>query len=343
MGSARKLLNTFIIEATGNDIWNESDDFGFLYREAGNCSLEGVLLMPTADAGGGTIATNAKMGIMIRESLSPDSKFFAIVRQKDGYVMAYSRIGTGETANIITTFINASIDKFKMDVADTTQKVYYHNGTEWILMATLVLDFGLTPKIGFCFAMIGDTAGAFVQFVNFTDNEVPVLTKPINLIGHLCSYKSATTNQPGGQTNNKPLNLIGNLCSYKSASSASTTTAGGKAATSGFNVFSFGGKAGLFYSQTSAPTLQMKITANVGASTISDEAWAYNPQMWNGSAMATPTRAWKINDMGDWKTTALTNISVANYIGIPLTVTKIFYFVDEFTKVKMFQQIIQVY
>jgi hypothetical protein len=86
----------------------------------------------------------------------------------------------------------------------------------------------------------------------------------------------------------------------------------------------------------------MKITADDIAKTITDLAWDFNPPMWNGSAMATPTRAWKINDMGDWKTTALTAISVSHLLGNPIKVTKIFYFINEFDTEKMFEQIIQV-
>jgi len=341
MGSAKKLLNTFIVEAQGNDIWGNYDDFGYLYREGGNCSLEAVLSMPTADAGGGTIATNAKTGIMYRETLTDDSRFFAIVRQKDGWIMTFSRNTTGGTAVIVQALpYKNEVERFKLSNQNGLLKAWYHNGSDFVEFGTSQMSFAAGSKIGFCFSMIGDTAGCFVQFVSFTQEYVP--TKPTGLINKTISWKSATTITTGGGVN-KPTGLINKTISIRSASDPGAT--GGKPPITpnvGHSVLSFGGKDGLFYSQTTTPTLQMKITADDIAKTITDLAWPYNPPMWNGTAMATPTKAWKINDIGDWKTTALTAIDVSHLLGNPITVTKIFYFVDEFTKAKMFQQIIQV-
>jgi hypothetical protein len=342
MGSARKLLNTFIVEATGQDIWNQADNFGFLYREGGNCSLEGVLSMPTADAGGGTIATNAKTGIMYRETLLANSKFFAIVRQKDGWIMTFSRNTTGGTAVIVQALPNKNeVERFKLSNQNGLLKAWYHNGSDFVEFGTSQMTFATGSKIGFCFSMIGDTAGCFVQFVSFTAEYVN--TKPTGLINKTISWKSATTITTGGGVN-KPTGLINKTISIRSASDpgAGGGTTPPITPNVGHSVLSFGGKLGLFYSQTSLPTLQMKITADDIAKTITDLAWDFNPPMWNGSAMATPTRAWKINDMGDWKTTALTAISVSHLLGNPIKVTKIFYFINEFDTEKMFEQIIQV-
>ena len=346
---AYKILSTYYAEAGGLDTWDAADDFGFMWRDGGNVSVEGELAFPQ----GVTLAWNAKMGVMYRESLDANSAFISIVKLAEGMLAILSRETAGANVNLLTTKTlgTSSVNKLKLDNSNNIQKMYFYNGNAWELLYTTTQPFTSSAKIGFCFALIDTTGTCTMQNVVYKNSDIPVSTKPANLTGGISYIKSATTDQPSGQTNNKPLNLIGGINYIKSTGTPSTSTgttptqSGAKAATSGFNVFSFGNKEGLFYSQSQAKTQQMKLVADVGANTISDEAWNYNPPMWNNAtnSMVTPYKAWKINDTGDWKTTALTNIDVSHYDSKPITVTKIFYFVDVYTKVKMFQQQIQVF
>lgn len=347
IGTAFRTGNVYYASPDSGDIWDISDYFGYLWRNGGNVSVEGNVYFPS-----GALAWNAKAGIMYRESVAANSAFIAIVKLYDGILAILSRETTGTNVNLLTTKTGAgSINKLKLDNSNNVQKMYFYNGNAWELLYTTTQPFTSSAKIGFCFALVGGLGICSMENVIYKNSDIPVSTKPANLTGGISYIKSATTEQPSGQTNNKPLNLIGGINYIKSTGTPSTSTgttptqSGAKAATSGFNVFSFGNKEGLFYSQSQAKTQQMKLVADVGANTISDEAWNYNPPMWNNAtnSMVTPYKAWKINDTGDWKTTALTNIDVSHYDSKPITVTKIFYFVDVYTKVKMFQQQIQVF
>jgi hypothetical protein len=81
---------TFTINGSGADIWGTSDQFGYVYHAlngdgqivAGVYSIENINAL-------------AKAGVMIRESLEPNSREFSLILTKSGLIQAMYRTTTG--------------------------------------------------------------------------------------------------------------------------------------------------------------------------------------------------------------------------------------------------------
>jgi hypothetical protein len=164
-GNAQTLFSSFFIGATGNDIWDNTDNLGYLWRPAQNSVLEGNLPIITNDALGTNINDFAKVGIMYRESLNADSAHVSVLRLRNGWVGVAIR----NTTAGVTSWIGGvrqdltTVTKFKLDVSDKPNNVtdklvtaYYFDGASWVLLQSVTVAF--TGKLGFCFAMRGSSA-----------------------------------------------------------------------------------------------------------------------------------------------------------------------------------------
>ena len=95
--------NTFTISGSGNDIFNTSDNFHFVYQPlSGNGTIIAQVLTQT-----NTSAT-AKAGVMIRESLNANSAFADVVVTPGGGVLFQVRTATGASAVSIASIGGAA-------------------------------------------------------------------------------------------------------------------------------------------------------------------------------------------------------------------------------------------
>ncbi|NBC82486.1 MAG: hypothetical protein GVY19_03800 [Bacteroidetes bacterium] len=91
-GSIEKKGNTFVLTGSGSDIWNERDGFRFVYQFIeGDCEM--VARIESID---GTHDW-AKAGIMIRETLSGDSRHAFICQANKTAATYHSRLNPGES------------------------------------------------------------------------------------------------------------------------------------------------------------------------------------------------------------------------------------------------------
>jgi regulation of enolase protein 1 (concanavalin A-like superfamily) len=92
IGSFTTVNNTFVIEASGSDIWNNSDGFHYAYQYiTGDCEMQTKVES--------LVANNewAKAGIMVRQSLSGSSKTaFVCISNKNGATY-HQRVDNGES------------------------------------------------------------------------------------------------------------------------------------------------------------------------------------------------------------------------------------------------------
>lgn len=319
IGDAFKLLETYYASPDSDDFWGIQDYGGYLYRPGGNVTVEGELFFPPSV----TLPWNAKMGVMYRESTANNSAFICIVKLFDGTIAVLSRATTGASTNMLTNIVGPSINRFKLDNSNSTQKLYYHNGMDWTLFYTANQLFTSAAKIGFCFALKGSTGICSVKNVVYKNTDTPVVNKPTNLTMKVVQIASTATAQSGGQTNNKPANLTMKTVQIRSAGDAAVVLP--SSPSTGFQVYSFHNKNGMSYIQTGTQNT-MKITVNTGAGTITDEYYSWKPT-------STCYVKWKI-DSGPWHGTypggdsvALTNYSIPTALrNMPLTITK--YFVE---------------
>lgn len=324
-GSAVRIpfFNTYLLTTGGNDIWGNSDSMNYLWRTGGLVSVEGTFKWPT-----GVTSPFAKQGIMYRESIAADSRNFSILMRHDGYLVAQSREADGATTNVELNVVGLNITKLKLEnTGGNTIKVYYHNGNEWVLFFSKPMNFTSSALIGFCFAMAGQTVLVSLSDVIYSSSNDNTILKPNNLIGKFVQTKAEET-----ETGivNKPLNLTGKYVQIKSAGSPVNVPT--PTPTTGWQVLSFHQKAGLTYIQTGF-TGAMKLVANIGAGTVTDEYWGYQPIVRDANNnIVTVYTMWKM-DSGKWHKPVsiggdgvqLVNYAIpANLKGLPLTFTKYF-------------------
>ena len=324
-GSAARIpfFNTYLLTTGGNDIWGNSDSMNYLWRTGGLVSVEGTFKWPT-----GVTSPFAKQGIMYRESIAADSRNFSILMRHDGYLVAQSREADGATTNVELNVVGLNITKLKLEnTGGNTIKVYYHNGNEWVLFFSKPMNFTSSALIGFCFAMAGQTVLVSLSDVIYSSSNDNTILKPNNLIGKFVQTKAEET-----ETGivNKPLNLTGKYVQIKSAGSPVNVPT--PTPTTGWQVLSFHQKAGLTYIQTGF-TGAMKLVANIGAGTVTDEYWGYQPIVRDANNnIVTVYTMWKM-DSGKWHKPVsiggdgvqLVNYAIpANLKGLPLTFTKYF-------------------
>ncbi len=129
---------TYTIAATGSDIWDEADEFRYVYKQlSGPGTIEAqVLSVENTDPW-------AKAGVMIRETLEPGSKFAAVYITPGNGCRFQARTNTDASATSDTSVatnkqkaINAPYwVKLERDAADKFKGYYSSNGTSWRAMA----------------------------------------------------------------------------------------------------------------------------------------------------------------------------------------------------------------
>jgi len=121
-------VGTYTMTASGDDIWNDADEFHFAYKSlngAGSITARIVSVQNTDPW--------AKAGVMIRETLDPGSKHaFACITPGNG-VSSQARV---DTDNASTDFTQGGITaphwvKLERDVAGNFSVRHSTNGTSW--------------------------------------------------------------------------------------------------------------------------------------------------------------------------------------------------------------------
>ena len=291
-GSAARFVSTYFVTAGGNDIWDNADNMNLLWRAGGNRSVEGTVAF-----GNEVVDDGAKIGIMYRESLDADSRFYAIVKRKDGYVVVISRDVEGGPANMLANIPPPNnVDRFKVDHVDGVLKAYYYNGNGWTILNTDAMVFDPTDAvIGFCTAMMGDTNTVALTNVVYTDLTPQSVTKPAGLIAISTQVKSEVTSS--GEIT-KPLNLIAISTQVKSA--GDPVVGSEPVPSMGFHVLTFNQKAGMRFFQTGPEVIAMKLEANLGAGTVTDTAYNWKPTLRDANGnLLTVYIKWKMNT-GKW-------------------------------------------
>jgi hypothetical protein len=142
-------VGTFTMTASGADIWNvngvEADEFHFAYKMlSGAGSI--VAKVNSVDNTNGW----AKAGVMIRETLNPDSAHAMMVVTPGSGVSFQRRPGTGQTSVDTTT---ASITapywvKLERSISGTFTASHSANGTTWTMQGTETISMASNVYIG---------------------------------------------------------------------------------------------------------------------------------------------------------------------------------------------------
>jgi hypothetical protein len=161
-------VGTFTVTAAGSDIWGTSDQFHFAYK-----TLTGPgTIVARVDSVQNTHAW-AKAGVMIRETLDPDSKFaFMLVSAASG-VAFQARTDTGASA-VGTTEADIAAPrwvKLERDVAGNFTASHSANGSTWVPVGTAVplnIPMGSDVHVGLALTSHAAAATCEAKFSNVT-------------------------------------------------------------------------------------------------------------------------------------------------------------------------------
>jgi hypothetical protein len=153
------------VQGSGADIWNTTDDFRFAYR---SLSGDGEIVARVTSVG--NTDTWAKAGVMIRETLTPDSPH-AMVVVTSGNGVAFQSRTTAGASSLHTSGANAVAPYWVklVRVGSTLSGYQSADGTNWTLIGSQTIDLGQNVFIGLAVTAHNNSA---LNASTFTDVSV---------------------------------------------------------------------------------------------------------------------------------------------------------------------------
>lgn len=163
-GSVGHSSGKFTIKGSGEDIWNNKDEFRYVYQAAyGDCSI--VARVPSI----GNTHSWAKAGLMIRESLSSDSKHASIfVTPSNGVAFQY-RNSTGGSSSHVGGNTYVAPEWLKIVRTGSTFTAYRSgDGSTWTLIGSTTVSMGSSVYIGLAVTSHNDGVLCTAEFDSIT-------------------------------------------------------------------------------------------------------------------------------------------------------------------------------
>jgi VCBS repeat-containing protein len=167
-GSASYSNNTFIVKGSGADIWGTADSFRYVYRplSGNNEIIARVVDVQNTDPW-------AKAGLMIRETLAPDSRHASIYVTPGNGVAFQRRTNTGGISTH-TPGSSATAPRWvRLSRNENTFKAYESaDGLSWTLVGTDVINMASSVYVGLAVVSINNSA-LCTATLEVTYNDVP--------------------------------------------------------------------------------------------------------------------------------------------------------------------------
>ncbi len=155
---------TFTVNGSGDDIWNASDAFRFVYQSAsGNCTVIAKVTGVQNTHGW------AKAGVMIRDSLSPDAEHASVfITPSNGVAFQYRSNTGGSSSNENTTGVDAP-HWVKIVRSGATFIAYQSsNGSSWTKIGSKSISMSSSVYIGLATTSHNDGVVSTATFKNIT-------------------------------------------------------------------------------------------------------------------------------------------------------------------------------
>jgi len=161
-GSTSHSNGTWTVQGSGNDIWNQADEFHFVHQPiTGDITITAQVQSLTD--------TNewAKAGVMIRQSTAADSTHAMCVQTVDKGVFFQRRTSTGSSSSSIDTSGKAAPSWVRMQRSGSTLTASTsEDGSTWTVIGSVDIAMSDPIEIGLCVTAHND--GALCEAV-FTD------------------------------------------------------------------------------------------------------------------------------------------------------------------------------
>ena len=159
----------YAVSGSGSDIWGNSDAFRFVYR-----TLNGDGEMAARVGSLDNTDAWAKAGVMIRESLAPDSKFaMTVVTPANGTSFQYRTL-TGQGCNLAMGPAVAAPYWVRIIRSGNTLTGYASaDGSSWTSIGSQTISMNASVYIGLCVTAHNNTKTAGATFTNVTWSGMP--------------------------------------------------------------------------------------------------------------------------------------------------------------------------
>ncbi len=156
--------STFTVDGSGDDIWNNSDSFQFLYQTlSGNGSITArIATMTNTDY-------YAKSGLMIRESLDGGSRQADLIMTPTAGIWAQDRTSTGGGSNTVAS--NSATGAYWLQITRTGNTFTFKtspNGSTWTTLGAASIVMGTNVYIGLVSTSHNNAYSNAATFTNVT-------------------------------------------------------------------------------------------------------------------------------------------------------------------------------
>ncbi|MCD4781571.1 MAG: fibronectin type III domain-containing protein [Candidatus Omnitrophica bacterium] len=198
-GDASQYDGVFNVQATSGDLWDQADSFHFVYQ-----SLDGDgEIVARVDSMTDT-STYDKAGVMIRESLSADSKNATMLMSVNPFVSFQYRVSTsGTTASQADTTV--SVPRWVKMVRSGNQFTGYYSsdGQSWTGGTAVTIIMDQTVYVGLAVAgnnVFAETTAGFsnVRTNNLPDPWISEDVGPVTYVGSSGEFSGSFTVQGSG-------------------------------------------------------------------------------------------------------------------------------------------------
>lgn len=146
-GSASQTSGTYTVVGSGADIASTADEFRYVYQAAsGDCSAQARVVSVQ------NTATDAKAGVMIRESTAANSAFAAVYITPGVGVVFQRRTSTGgSTASTVVAGVTAPRYVRIVRTGNSFTAFYSSNGSSWTQVGSAVtISMATATQLGLC-------------------------------------------------------------------------------------------------------------------------------------------------------------------------------------------------
>lgn len=160
---------TYSLVGSGSDIWGTSDEFQYAYMTTGtSCTITARLA-----ASGTGDPWNAHYGVVIRDTLNPDSIYASMLATPGASNASMEkRTTTGGTAGLVATVTVAPPCWVRLVRSGSAFTGYCStSGTSWTQVGTCTVGMGATPYIG-----LGVTSHLYGSYATGTFDNVSITT-----------------------------------------------------------------------------------------------------------------------------------------------------------------------
>ncbi|MFF2094312.1 Ig-like domain-containing protein [Paenibacillus sp. NPDC058174] len=162
--------STFTLQGSGADIWGTADAFQYAYRP---WTGDGQIVARVTGVANGVAWT--KLGVMIRESISDQSRHVMMAYTPNNGAVYMNRPQTGN-ATVLTTATNSAAAPFwvKLQRKGNAISAYYSNdGTSWTLVKREAVSLPQTVYFGLALTSHANNKLTTATFDNVSIGEIP--------------------------------------------------------------------------------------------------------------------------------------------------------------------------